>query len=84
MDEDRMTAPPNTLGSEAGAGRIAAAWRGGVEAILETGRDLSLAKEELPHGEIKAMVERELPFKASTGGIGDIRGVAIYRRTAGT
>ena len=43
-----------------------AAWSGSVEAIIETGRDLMLAKAELAHGAFRAMVERELPFKAST------------------
>jgi hypothetical protein len=41
---------------------IGAAWRRGVEAILETGARLIAAKAELAHGEFQRMVRTELPF----------------------
>lgn len=44
------------------AGRIRAAYRSGVEAIIETGRLLAAAKEALPHGGFALMIERDLPF----------------------
>jgi hypothetical protein len=42
--------------------RIAAAWGKQVESIIETGRVLLGAKEELEHGSFLAMVKLELPF----------------------
>jgi N6-adenosine-specific RNA methylase IME4 len=48
------------------ADRITAAWRSSVESIIETGRLLIEAKDDLPHGAWLDMVERELPFGAWT------------------
>jgi Protein of unknown function (DUF3102) len=47
---------------------IAAAWRRGVESIIQTGQRLIEAKEDpdLPHGEFTAMIESELPFGPRT------------------
>ncbi len=36
------------------------------EAVFQVGRELLQAKQALPHGEFQRMVERELPFSAST------------------
>lgn len=46
--------------------RIAAAWGKQVTSIVETGRYLIEAKEELGHGSFEAMVQRELPFNKGT------------------
>src|SRR5262245_20790937 len=44
---------------------IAAAWRKGVEAFIETGRLLIEAKDALDHGQFEAMVRLKLPFDPS-------------------
>jgi len=41
-------------------------WQSSLAGILECGRLLLAAKDELPHGEFLAMVESDLPFGAST------------------
>lgn len=46
--------------------RICASWRKSVEAIVETGRLLVQAKQELPHGGFETMVETKLPFGKRT------------------
>lgn len=46
--------------------RIAAAWGKQVESIIETGRMLIEAKEELGHGVFESMVQTELPFGPRT------------------
>lgn len=46
--------------------RIAAAWGKQVESIVETGRMLIEAKEELGHGAFEAMVQTRLPFGPGT------------------
>jgi N6-adenosine-specific RNA methylase IME4 len=46
--------------------RITAAWRKSVEGVIEAGRLLSQAKAALPHGAFSEMIQRDLPFKAST------------------
>src|ERR1044071_495112 len=48
------------------ADRIRSAWQSSFEGIIECGRLLIAAKEELEHGEFESMVEKELPFKPST------------------
>jgi N6-adenosine-specific RNA methylase IME4 len=48
------------------AAQISAAWRSTVESIIECGRLLVAAKTGLPHGQFEKMVERDLPFGAST------------------
>lgn len=48
------------------AERIGAAWRRSVQAILESGQLLIDAKAVLAHGEFQQMIERQLPFTAST------------------
>src|SRR5690606_20005938 len=42
-------------------------WNASVENIIETGRRVQLALEELPHGE-KATLWERLPFTQKTGG----------------
>jgi hypothetical protein len=44
------------------AEKIAASWQKSIDSILETGRNLIAAKEELEHGEWLQMVKNELPF----------------------
>ena len=59
--------PTVTSASRGGwARRIAAAYRGGAEAFIETGRLLIEAKAALDHGEYEDMVERDLSFSPST------------------
>lgn len=41
-------------------------WLNALEATVQVGRRLIEAKETLPHGEYEAMIEQDLPFKAST------------------
>ena len=48
------------------AQRITACQRKGVNSIIECGRLLIAAKDELKHGEFLKMVENNLPFKRST------------------
>ena len=48
------------------AQRITACQRKGVESIIECGRLLIAAKDELKHGEFLKMIENKLPFKRST------------------
>ena len=48
------------------AQRITACQRKSVESIIECGRLLIAAKDELKHGEFLKMIENELPFKRST------------------
>jgi hypothetical protein len=45
---------------------IGVAWQKGVESIIETGRLLIAAKDEIAHGEFVAMIENELPFAPRT------------------
>lgn len=45
---------------------INADWRKSIDSIIQTGRDLATAKEELPHGEFIKMIEGELPFSRRT------------------
>src|ERR1044072_1346920 len=58
--------PPPGAPASAWATRISACWRASFEAILEVGRLLTEAKEALPHGGFLGMIERDLPFSAST------------------
>lgn len=46
--------------------RITAAWNKTFEGVIEAGQLLVEAKGALPHGAFTAMVEAELPFRAST------------------
>jgi N6-adenosine-specific RNA methylase IME4 len=48
------------------ADRIRTAWQSSFEGIIECGRLLIAAKEELGHGEWMKLIETELPFKKST------------------
>jgi hypothetical protein len=48
------------------AQRITNCQRKGVESIIECGRLLIAAKDELKHGEFLKMIENELPFGRST------------------
>jgi hypothetical protein len=48
------------------AQRIINCQRKGVESIIECGRLLIAAKDELKHGEFLKMIENNLPFKRST------------------
>lgn len=41
---------------------LRAAYGQTVEGVFQVGRELLQAKEELPHGEFEAMVEKDLPF----------------------
>jgi hypothetical protein len=61
----------NSSGNTKGDGRrsvhyfvecITAQWNKQVETILETGRLLIQAKDELPHGKFSVMVAKQLPF----------------------
>jgi hypothetical protein len=48
------------------ASRIAATWRGSVEAIIATGRMLLNSKSSLAHGQFESMIAEKLPFGART------------------
>jgi N6-adenosine-specific RNA methylase IME4 len=49
------------------ATRIVEAWGAMLDSVIETGRRLIVAKDQLPHGEFEAMIaSSELPFGAST------------------
>ena len=48
------------------AQRVTACQRKGVGSIIECGRLLITAKDELKHGEFLKMIENNLPFKRST------------------
>jgi hypothetical protein len=52
----------NIISRQEWATRIAAAWQSSLTGILDAGRLLIEAKEELDHGEFIAMAEAELPF----------------------
>lgn len=56
---------PNTRSREQWAEVIGADWRRSIDSIIQTGRDLIAAKEELPHGEFMKLVEQDLPFDPS-------------------
>ena len=45
---------------------INADWRKSIEGIIQTGRDLIAAKDELPRGEFAKMVEMDLLFSRRT------------------
>lgn len=64
MLDSTVTVPLATVSDW--AQRITECWRASVQAILEVGRLLAAAKDELPHGEFGKMIESELPFSAST------------------
>lgn len=49
------------------AREIGRLWDQSLEAMVEIGRRLNEAKEQLAHGEFDAMVERDLPFSPATG-----------------
>jgi hypothetical protein len=57
---------PNARSRAQWVERIAEAWRASVAAIIETGRLLNEAKDELAHGEWLAMIENDLPFGPRT------------------
>lgn len=59
-------APAAGSPSRVWAARIAACWQASVRAILEVGRLLSQAKQDLPHGSFGKMIESDLPFGART------------------
>jgi hypothetical protein len=48
------------------AARIAASWQQAVQSIIETGRLLVQAKDDLDHGNFHKMIEEQLPFSART------------------
>jgi hypothetical protein len=56
------TALTNARSRQQWAEIIGADWRKSIESIIQTGRDLIAAKQELAHGEFTEMVERDLPF----------------------
>ena len=61
--------PANSIARHAAtkyAQRINACQRKGVESIIECGRLLIAAKDELKHGEFLRMIENNLAFKRST------------------
>jgi hypothetical protein len=45
---------------------INADWRKSIDSIIQTGRDLAAAKDELSHGDFVALVEHDLPFGPRT------------------
>jgi hypothetical protein len=48
------------------AGQIRAAWQASSDSIIECGHLLIAARAALRHGERRAMIEKDLPFKAAT------------------
>jgi hypothetical protein len=52
--------------AESWAGKITTSWHRTTEAILETGRLLLEAKDVLPHGSFKTMMQLHLPFSVRT------------------
>jgi hypothetical protein len=48
------------------AHKIKAAWSASIADIIETGKLIAAAKDDLPHGQFETMVEKELPFGART------------------
>jgi hypothetical protein len=61
-----MTSTPTVTTRAQWAARISTAFRKSVEAILEQGRLLIAAKDDLDYGDFTAMVENDLPFGART------------------
>ena len=71
MDEPKrrrlQKLPPETLQDvDEWAKRIRGSWNKAVESIIETGRLLLRAKEELGHGKFGEMIDGELPFGRRT------------------
>jgi hypothetical protein len=62
------------------AQRITACQRKSIQSIVECGRLLIAAKEELKHGEFLKMIENNLPFKRSTAQA--LMKIAVDRRIA--
>jgi hypothetical protein len=62
---DLSPTPRNVRTRQQWAAEIAATYRGAVEAIIETGRKLIAAKDELPHGDFLEMIKNDLPFGSS-------------------
>lgn len=56
------TALTNSRTRQQWAEIICSDWRKSIDSIIQTGRDLADAKEELPHGQFGLMVENDLPF----------------------
>jgi hypothetical protein len=48
------------------AGDISAAWQSSLDGVVKTGRLLTEAKDQLPHGEFETIVENLLPFGPRT------------------
>ena len=61
-----MTATPTVTTRAQWAARISTAFRKCVEAVLEQGRLLIAAKDDLDYGDFTAMVESDLPFGPRT------------------
>lgn len=61
---------------------ICAAWRAGVESIIETGRRTAAAKARLKHGDFEEMVENDLPFGIRTAEM--LMAIAKDKRLANT
>ena len=59
MSEIRIT---NTRNRQKWAEVINSNWRRSIESIIQTGRDLASAKEELPSGEFTKMCREDLDF----------------------
>jgi hypothetical protein len=66
VQDDGEETPHNTRGWKEFAELINGAWRKGAEALLEAGRYLIEAKEELDRDEYNALIKLRLAFDAST------------------
>lgn len=63
---ENIAALPNKRNWKYHAERIVEAWQKQVPCILDVGRLLITAKQELDHGTYEAMVQKDLPFGRST------------------
>ncbi len=63
---DGEVLPPLSRARREWAEKISASWRATLDSVIETGRHLVAAKEDLEHGEFEAMIERDLPFGPRT------------------
>ena len=52
----------NTVSRQTYAGRIVTAYQKTIESIIEVGKTLQEAKDNLPHGQFEAMIKADLPF----------------------
>jgi Protein of unknown function (DUF3102) len=65
MSSKKSTKAPSR-GWQHWAARITSCWQKAVTSIIETGRELIAAQDDLDHGEFGKLVEEKLPFSSRT------------------